>query len=108
MVQLKKEIQRAIDSHTKKSNEAVERFNNDMLSAIKFDYHVTAAYNQELAKYLTAILESGNLTKEDFLNRIANSKRRLTNTIKTQEDIIMHSVIVEMISLMEIYAEITN
>jgi predicted nuclease of restriction endonuclease-like (RecB) superfamily len=108
MENLKKEIQRAIDSHTKKSKEAVERFNTDMLSAIKFDYHITAAYNQEIAKYLTAILESGNLTKEDFLNRIANSKKRLSNTIRTQEDIIMHSVIVEMISLMETYAEINH
>jgi predicted nuclease of restriction endonuclease-like (RecB) superfamily len=105
---LKEEIQRAIDSHTKKSNEAIDIMKVNAMYAIRFDVHITAAYNQEIAKHLTVILESGNLSEEAFLNRMRNYEKRLTNTIRTQEDIIMHSVTVEMLSLMDSYIEQIN
>lgn len=106
MENIKKEIQRAIDSHTKKHELAVERIKEDAMSAIKFNHHIAAAYSQQIAKNLTAILESGKLSEDDFIQRVEIYKRRLSNTVREQEDIIMHSVTVEMISLMETYAEI--
>ncbi len=108
MTKIEKEINRAINSHIVKANKAIDAFYNDALSGIKFNHHISAAYHQQIARCLSDILLSKKLTKDDFLQRVEIYKSRLSNTIRTQEDIIMHSVIVEMISLMETYAEINH